>query len=291
MVLGGERTRVLATGVGRCEGPVLRGDGSLLVTSMSHGRIYEISPDGVVDVLAEVGGDPNGLTLGPDGSLYVAQAGRREPGDRFAGGVQRITPDGLVEWVTEDPISPNDLCFGPDGMLYVTDPTRKPFRDGRLWRCDVNSGETRLLFSIDWYPNGIGFGLDDDALIVADTSGARLVRYPMHGRRLGEPEVMATLPYGVPDGFAFDTDGNLVLCAVHLEGGAGEVQVYDLDGVLRERHRPGPGSLYTNVAIDSAGTGYVTYTDGDSVIEISNLAGPGLPLHPRNDSVEETIHE
>ena len=95
------------------------------------------------------------------------------------------------------------------------------------------------------------------------------------------------MPYGVPDGFAFDDAGNLVLCAVHLGGEPGEIQIYDRDGKLLERHRPGPQSLYTNVALDDVGTGYVTDTDGGTVLEIEGLAGPRLPLHPRPDPPEK----
>jgi gluconolactonase len=270
--------RVIASGVGRCEGPLLRDDGSLVITSMSEGCLYAVGPDGAT-VLADTGGDPNGLALGRDGALYVAQSGRREPGERSPGGVQRVDPAGTVSWLTLDPIAPNDLCFGPDGMLYVTDPTRKPFRDGRLWRCDVTTGEAWLLFSLDWYPNGIGFGPEGDVLYVADTSGSRIVRYPVTGRRLGELDVFAELPYGVPDGFAFDIDGNLVLCAVNLGEEPGEIQVYDHSGHVLERHRLGSHSLYTNVALDARGTGYVTVTDAGTVLEIPDLAGPGLPLH------------
>jgi gluconolactonase len=282
-----EQARVIADGLGRCEGPVLQDDGTVVVASMSAGCLYAIGAEGT-HVLASTGGEPNGLAVGADGALYVAQAGLRE-GRRFPGGIQRVGADREVEWITEDPISPNDLCFGPDGLLYVTDPTRKPFRDGRLWRCDVESGEARLLFSLEWYPNGIGFGLEDDALFVADTSGARIVRYPIVGRRLGEPQVFAALPYGAPDGFAFDVEGNLVLCAINLDGGEGEIQVYDRDGRLRDRHRPGPHSLYTNVALDRSGTGYVTDTDGGTVLEINRLAEPGLPLHPRPRRLNKEI--
>lgn len=274
------RVRVVAEGLGHCEGPLLGPGGTLLVTSMSHGCVYELTADGP-RVLAQTGGSPNGLAMDRDGTLYVAQAGIREPDESSPGGVQQITPDGAVKWLTHDPIASNDLCFGPDGLLYVTDPTRKPFRDGRLWRCDVQGGEARLLFSLDWYPNGIGFGLEDDALYVADTSGRRVVRYSRNGRRLGDLDVFAQMPYGSPDGFAFDVEGRLVVCAVQLDEGPGEIQVYGSDGALLDRVRPGPHPYYTNVALDGHGTGYVTCTTDGTVLEIRDLAGPGLALHPR----------
>ena len=84
-----DRIRVIAEGVGRCEGPVWRPDGTLVVTSMTHGRLYRVAPDGVT-ALAETGGEPNGLAIGADGSMYVAQAGARDPAHRTPAGIQRV---------------------------------------------------------------------------------------------------------------------------------------------------------------------------------------------------------
>ena len=83
--------------------------------------------------------------------------------------VKRVKRDGSVSWLTQDPIAPNDLCFGPDGWLYVTDPTRDfdPRTDGRLFRVNIETGECQLICTVDYYPNGIGFG-PDDALYVAN---------------------------------------------------------------------------------------------------------------------------
>lgn len=278
------QARVVATGVGRCEGPVVRPDGTLAIVSMSHGCLFAIDGAGPRR-LVETGGEPNGLAEGPDGTLYVAQTGVREgpPAERVPGGVQRVRADGAVEWLTQDPISPNDLCLGPDGLLYVTDPTRRPFRDGRLWACDPESGAARLLFSVPWYPNGIGFGPEGDVLYVADTSGARIVRYRLDGRRLGPEETFAELPYGHPDGFAFDVDGNLVLCAVRLDDEPGELQVFDRAGRVTERLRLTASPYLTNVALAPDGTAYVTDTTAGSVLALDGWARPGLlgPAGPR----------
>jgi gluconolactonase len=277
------KQRKIATGLGHCEGPVLTQSGGLVLASMSHGCVYEIR-DGEAVVLGETGGGPNGLVESAEGEILAAQLGWRgevAPGPRQTGGIQAISPSGEVRWVTRDPVAPNDLCFGPEGLLYFTDPSRKPFRDGRLWRCDVVAGEAQILFSLDWYPNGIGFGPEDDAIYVADTSGQRIVRFPFTaGGRLGAEETFADVPYGMPDGFAFDADGTLILCSVRMDGEPGEIQRYDRDGNLIDSHRPGPSGLYTNLALAGDGTAYVTDTEAGELLAIEGLATSTLPLHP-----------
>ncbi len=277
------RITVYASGVGRCEGPLIRRSGALVVCSISHGCLYEIV-DSQSRVLADTSGGPGGLTEASDGTLYVAQQGNyghAKQVPRIWGGIQAVDPDGHVSWLSQDPYCPNDLCHGPDGFIYVTDPSRRPWDDGRLWRIDPTTSDAELLTSVDYYPNGIGFGLDDDALFVASTSRAEILRYPVAGGgRLGTPAVFATTPQGLPDGFAFDVDGNLLVSAVSLEQQPAELQVFDPKGRLLDRLRPGAGSLYTNLAIAADGTAYVTDTDGEQVLEISDWARPGLPLHP-----------
>jgi gluconolactonase len=285
--------RETASGLGRCEGPVIGQAGALLVVSMSTGYVYEISA-GDVQVRAATLGSPNGLAEAADRRLYVAQMGIRShvtSPPPLAGGVQVVEPDGTVEWLTQDPIAPNDLCFGPDGLLYVTDPTRQPARDdGRIWCCDPVSRETTLLVSVDWFPNGIGFGPEDDALYVASTSHGSIERFPLTATGLGRPERFATLPYGVPDGFAFDREGRLVVAAIRLdvetgasgpaEDAVGELQTFDRNGLLLDRLRIGPSHLYTNLALDRDGSAHVTETAGGTVVRVDGYFDPGLPLHP-----------
>src|SRR5258708_6399530 len=68
-------TTELASGLGFPEGPVWMPDGSVLVVEMKHGRITRVLPDGRKETVAEPGGSPNGLAVGPDGALYVCNSG------------------------------------------------------------------------------------------------------------------------------------------------------------------------------------------------------------------------
>lgn len=278
------QARVIATGVGFTEGPVLTQAGEIVFTSIDQGRLYRMTPSGP-QVLVETGGGPNGATEGPGGAIYIAQNGRVRPRDQepypgVTGGVQ-VLRGGHLSYATQDPISPNDLCFGPDGFLYVTDPTRTPRRDdGRLWRCNVETGYAELLTSLNWYPNGIGFGLEDDAVYVADTGNQRIMRFPLDQGRLGKPEAAVQMPTGHPDGFLFDVDGNIVVCAISMGQTGGEIQTYGRDGKLLDRFSPGPNARYTNVALGADRVLIITDSDGGQVLAVDDWPMAGLPLHP-----------
>jgi len=278
--------RTIATGLGFTEGPVALADGSLVVTSLTHGAVYRVRSDGGHERIATVGGGANGAAADRHGVLYIAQSGGRwvrngpswPPGHE--GGVQRIRADGSVEWVSRDPISPNDICFGPDGLLYVTDPTRSPrIRDGRLWRIDPSTGDAELLFSTPWFCNGLAFGVDD-ILYLASTYESRVyaVDVSVSGPR---PRAVFDLVEGQPDGLAVDSRGNIVVGAIDAtRARAGSVQTYTATGQLLDVFRPGPDCHYTNIAFDGRGGLVITSSDEESVLLATRWGDPGLTLHP-----------
>jgi gluconolactonase len=274
--------RVIGRGLGFVEGPVITQAGDFVVTSIDHGCLYRMTAD-TCEVVAVTGGGPNGATEGSDASLYISQNGGKRPAHRWpnvTGGIQVVHDGGRVEWLTQDPISPNDLCFVPDRLLYCTDPTRgRPRDDGRLWRCDPKTGEAELLCSLPWYPNGIGFGLEQDAIYVASTGDQRIWRFPIAPGGLGRPEVFAQLATGLPDGIAFDSSGSLLVAAVGEHGRPGQIHTYDRDGILIDAFEPGTSSKVTNVALGPDGTMLVTDADGGRALTF-DWPNPGLPLHP-----------
>ncbi len=283
--------KTLAEGIGYAEGPIATRNGDMLCTSIDHGLVYRITEAGA-ETFADTGGGPNGATEGLDG-IYIAQNGGSYPARRlpeFTGGVQVIRPGGKIDYVTKDPITPNDLCFGPDGLLYLTDPTRGALPsgpqqrrdDGRLWRVDTVTGEAELLVSLNWYPNGIGFSLEDDAVYVARTGvehngDAEVFRFPLlSDRRLGKPDVYVKGEFGRYDGFAFDGEGNLILTAIGVKFGI--LQVWDRNGKHLADFKPGD-SHYSNVALTEDKRLLITDSHGRFLVA-SNWPTAGLPLHP-----------
>lgn len=115
-------------------------DWTVYVADFGNNRIRVISPEGRVTTLAgSVAGyadgrgtqarfsGPNGIALGPDGALYVADAGNAR--------IRKVTPDGTVTTVAGDGnrglvdgpgpqaefAYPTGLAFAPDGRLYIVD--------------------------------------------------------------------------------------------------------------------------------------------------------------------------
>lgn len=295
--------KAVAVNVGLTEGPVFLQHGGLITVSSDRGHILRYDDDGPA-IFAITGTGPNGLAEGGDGSVYVAMSGRvgKRPRDGTPVGILAVRPSGLLQWITQEPVAPNDLCFGPDGLLYFTDPTRGRRDDGRIWRLDVGSARAELLASVDWYPNGIGFGVRDDLLYVADTTNGRMIGFPCSPGGLGMPETAFELDHGVPDGFTFDVNGNVVVATQSVEfanpdqgklgrGDRGDVQTYTESGTLLDVFVPRISKHYTNVALSPHGRLVITSAGdtsmiasgretGGAVIAVDSWPAGGLPLHP-----------
>ncbi len=67
--------RIVTDGLRFPEGPVVLPDGSIAVVEIESGHVVRVGLDGRKDVVADVGGGPNGAALGPDNQLYVCNNG------------------------------------------------------------------------------------------------------------------------------------------------------------------------------------------------------------------------
>ena len=63
---------VITDGLEFPEGPVWMDDGSVLVAELMGKRVTRVAPDGTKTTVAEPGGSPNGLAIGPDGACRDA---------------------------------------------------------------------------------------------------------------------------------------------------------------------------------------------------------------------------
>ncbi len=66
---------VIATGLLFPEGPIACADGSILLVEIERRTVTRVRPGGGTEIVAELGGGPNGAALGPDGALYIANNG------------------------------------------------------------------------------------------------------------------------------------------------------------------------------------------------------------------------
>ena len=58
------RIREMASGLQFPEGPVAMADGSVILVEIARGTLSRVTPDGRIQVLANLGGGPNGAALG-----------------------------------------------------------------------------------------------------------------------------------------------------------------------------------------------------------------------------------
>jgi gluconolactonase len=274
--------RLLAAAIGFTEGPIWTADSRLVVTSVSRGLIYEVALDGsAATVLTETGGGPNGLCVDAAGTIWVAQnagaTGVSKSERPVSAGLQTVSGEGdVADVLTEGCDAPNDLVEGPDGRIWFTDPP-SPFDDrpGRVCAYDPQSGALEALLEGLEYPNGLAFGLGGDALYVAETRTARILRYDWDGEALGPVSVCATLSAGRPDGIAFDADGNLFVAATDSDS----VAMFDGSGTEQPPIAFDGPTMPTNVAFAGPGLDVLVVTAGRGgrVFAVDG-AGVGLAL-------------
>lgn len=282
-------------------------DGAVLVVEIARGTLTRVAPDGQVDVVAELGGGPNGAAIGPDGALWVCNNGGFEwqqveglllPGHQppsYEGGViQRVDlATGRVETVYEACgghrlRGPNDLVFDGQGGFWFSDHGKVRERDrdrGGLYWARADGREIReVVYPLD-APNGVGLSPDGRRLYVAETYTGRLWAFEVSapgevvtGPALGMPGG-ATLVAGLPgmqlfDSLALEAGGNV--CVATLAAGA--VSVFAPDGTLVEQVATGD-PLTTNVCFGGVDrrTAYVTLS-GTGRLVAYDWPRPGLAL-------------
>ena len=73
-----ENLKELATGLAFPEGPIAMLDGSVLLVEIKRGTLTRVCADGKVEVVAQIGGGPNGAAIGP--AITVVLNGTTETG-------------------------------------------------------------------------------------------------------------------------------------------------------------------------------------------------------------------
>lgn len=256
---------------------------SVLVASMSRGVVYEVEADGGVRAIGETGGSPNGLALGPDGEIWVAQNGgghlRTSSTRPVTPSIQRIA-DGVVDDViTNGLTSPNDCTFGPDGRLWFTDPRGDPFgaepTAGRVCALDTVTLAVETMADGPLFPNGLAFSADGRDFYLAETTARRVLHAEWSADGLAAFDVFAEVPSGEPDGMALDDDGNLLVASAS----GNEVHVFDQSGRAVDRLKPANGArvVVTNLCLGGSdrATLFVTVLKGGRLMACRWI-GPGI---------------
>jgi gluconolactonase len=263
----------VANGLLLPEGPVALADGSVLLTEVVRGTVSRVSAAGAVTVVAELGGGPNGLAIGPDGALYVCNNGgglRAQPGhgmlhielapELYRGGsIERVDlRSGAVSTLYtacegRPLLAPNDLVFDRQGGLWFTDYGRATAtgRDfGGIYYCQPDGSRIVRCLDQQISPNGIGLNAAEDRLYWADSMTARVwvceIESPGVLARPASPFMAGVAAYTLPgfqqlDSLAVEANGN-VCAATVINGG---ITVIEATGAMT--HHPIADPLVTNI--------------------------------------------
>lgn len=298
---------ILTDGLLFPEGPIAMDDGSLLVVEIMGGRLIRVQPDGAKEIVAELGGGPNGAAIGPDGACYVCNNGgfnwitegdgyMRPHGraDDYSGGsIQRVDlASGKVETLYTEcdgiPINgPNDIIFDRQGNMWFTDHGKTFGRQmdcGAVFFASVDGSFIKQAVFPMMTPNGCGLSPDEQTLYVSETETGRLWHFPIIGT--GEvakepwPSPNGGELLGGPTGYQrFDSmalEGNGNICVGTLVTGG--ITVFSPSGDKLEYWK-GPEPYCTNICFGGPDlrTAYITTSGYGRLVEV-DWPRAGLPL-------------
>ena len=309
-----KNARVLADGLRFPEGPVALEDGSVLVVEINAGNLTRVTPDGTKDVVAHLGGGPNGAAIGPDRKVYVCNDGGfawtdlggillpfgphgvTQPDDYVGGSIQRVDlATGEFETLYTEcdgvPLKgPNDIVFDASGGFWFTDHGKVREREedrGALYYATPDGSSIREVAFPLHAPNGVGLSPDGSRVYVAETHTGRLFSWEVSGPgeivQAGLVPPGGTLVVGLPgyqlfDSLAVDGEGN-VCVATLVTGG---VTVASPDGssvetVMLPDELMDP--LLTNICFGGPDltTAYITLSSSGRLIAV-DWPTPGLQL-------------
>ena len=227
---------IIAEGLMFPEGPIALDDGSVLLVEILRGALTRVWGDGRSEVVADVGGGPNGAALGPDGAVYITNnggfawsenaAGQRVttgalPRDYRGGRIERVDlatgrVECLYDRVGEHPLKgPNDLVFDDAGGMWFTDfgRTYERHRDlTGIYYAAADGSAVRELHLEQGGFNGIGLSPDGKRLYVAETFSGKLLGFEITspGVLAGRPELVGrAAPTAMLDSLAVLANGDV----------------------------------------------------------------------------------
>lgn len=255
------------------EGPLWHHDGFLLFSDIPADKIYKWSPgDTVSKAYLQPSGNSNGLAMGLDGNLILAQ---------HSGKISLLKDDGTLETLVTSYQkkrlnSPNDLVIRSDGQIYFTDPPFGVSSEEReldfsgVYRLDIE-GNLTLIYQDFELPNGIAFSPDKSKLYVNDSRTGQVVRFDV----LADGSVTNMIVFadigsfgdlGGADGMVTDEEGNL------FTTGPNGLIVFDADG--KQIHQKRFDVQITNLAWGGENKNDLYITSSNQVFKIeTNISG------------------
>jgi gluconolactonase len=261
---------VVSQGLKFPEAPVVMRDGSVLFVQIEARQVSRLKPDGSVALVAQLDGGPNGLAIGPDKALYVANDGGRfsfnrrgafnfpgaAPPDHTGGSIQRIEL-GTGKAVTlydscegKRLVAPDDLVFDRHGGMWVSDLGKVKGDAGLYYALPDGKGIRQVKGGMN-APNGIGLSPDGRQLHVSE--GRQLWTFDIAGPGVLGPSTSypnaahAMLrERSIADSLKVLADGKVAVCTLI----AGGISIFDAAGATEFIQFDDP--MTTNLAFGGA---------------------------------------
>jgi gluconolactonase len=295
------------------EGPIAFPDGSFTVVEMERKTLSRITASGKIEVIAELGGCPNGAALGPDGMIYICNNGGLEffrSGDRilshghapeYSGGwIEKVDPVAGAHEILyrscdeRQLLGPNDIVFDRYGGFYFTDSgktiSRRRELAGVYYALPDGSSIKEVVFPVD-LANGIGLSADESILYVSETMTGRLWAFelaaPGEIKQTSDTSMISWFPgrlvAGLPglqlfDSLALDEEDHICIATL-MKGGITSISP---DGKTID-HFPTPDFLTTNICFGGhhMTDAYITLSSLGKLVKM-RWPRPGLKLNYLN---------
>ncbi|OBS59855.1 hypothetical protein A6R68_09023 [Neotoma lepida] len=208
--------------------------GDAMFTGTADGRVIKLE-NGEIETIARFGsgpcktrddeptcGRPLGIRAGPNGTLFVVDAYK---------GLFEVNPQKRAVKLllsSETPIEGkkmsfvNDLTVTRDGRkIYFTDSSSKWQRRDFLLLYDTVTKEVKVLLDQLWFPNGVQLSPEEDFVLVAETTMARIRRVYVSGLMKGGADMFVENMPGFPDNIRPSSSGGYWVAAATIRPNPG----------------------------------------------------------------------
>ena len=198
----------LVDGLDHPEGVAWGADGNWYAGGEA-GQIYRIATDGTFTQVASTGGFVLGLALDGNHNIYACDMLQNKVFKVSAAGEVDVYSDGSAD---RDFLAPNYPVFAANGDLYVSSSGGFDEKTGCVFMIRPD-GETIIASEeVDHFPNGMALSLDGRELYIILSTMPGVVKAAIQpDGTLGQAQVVVEIPGTVPDGLAFDAEGNLYI--------------------------------------------------------------------------------
>jgi len=193
---------IIADGLAFPEGPIAMPDGSVILVEIKRQTLTRVWK-GRSEVIAHLGGGPNGAAFGPDGAVYICNNGGFAwheangltiPGhaakDYTTGRIERVDVntgrvERLYEKVGEHRLSgPNDIVFDKTGAFWFTDLGKGWLRSrdrGGLYYAKPDGSLIKEAAYGYVGLNGVGLAPEEQTVYAAETETGKLWAFDITG--------------------------------------------------------------------------------------------------------------